>query len=231
MGLIVKNTTLPSLFELLAPHSCRGCGRIGGPLCNRCKKYLINQHQNFCPNCKNQNPTGLCPYCKKLPPTFVVNERAGLIDDLIHEYKYSSNRALAKPLAEILNAILPPIDRQLFIIPLPTINPHIRERGFDHTLLLAKQLAKFHPDWQVQKLLTRTNNSIQVGSDRHTRKIQASTAYTINPKIKIVPSTTYLLLDDVWTTGSSMLAAVKKLQQAGVSEILLSILAVSRLDD
>ena len=38
---IVKNTTLPSLLDILAPHSCRGCGRIGNVLCNRCKNNII----------------------------------------------------------------------------------------------------------------------------------------------------------------------------------------------
>ena len=229
MGLIVKNTTFPNLLDLLAPHSCRGCGHIGSPLCNRCKNYIIKNHQNFCPYCKNLNPTGNCPNCPDFPPTFVVNKRTDLLDKLIHEYKYSSVRTLFKPLAEIFNTCLPTTHNKLIIVPLPTINRHIRERGFDHTYKIAKMLSKIRPQTQVDKLLLRINHSVQVGSDKETRKLQASSAYTINPRSKINPTATYLLFDDVWTTGASMQAAIKKLQQAGVSDLIIGILAVSQL--
>ena len=133
---------MPSLFDLLAPHSCRGCGRTGSPLCECCKKYIINQHQNFCPNCKTKNSHGFCSKCKNLPPIFVVDHRNNLIGSLIEDYKFYSNRALSRPLAEIIHQTLPEINGKVIIVPLPTNTKHIRERGLDHTLLIAKRLAK-----------------------------------------------------------------------------------------
>ena len=41
----------------------------------------------------------------------------------------------------------------------------------------------------------------------------------------------YLLVDDVWTTGASMKAAVKKLQEAGARKIIVGLLALSRLNE
>ncbi len=91
----VKNTTFPSLLDLIAPHSCRGCGRIGEALCNRCKKYIISQRVNICPKCKAEitAKNGKCKDCKDLPPTFIIGERSGLLGDVIHDYKYESRRA------------------------------------------------------------------------------------------------------------------------------------------
>ncbi len=229
MSLIVKNTTFPKLFDLIAPHSCRGCGRIGDILCNRCKNYIINQHQSFCPQCKNLTHAGYCPNCSELPPIFVASERVGLIDNLIHDYKYSSLRSLAKPLAEILNNCLPTIKTPVIVVPLPTISSHLRERGFDHMSLIAKHLTRLHDNWQLQKLLFRTNNTVQVGSNKGQRESQAVKAYITNSKISINPIATYLLIDDVWTTGASMKSAIKKLQQAGATNIIVGILAVSRI--
>ena len=226
---IVKNTTFPSFLDLLAPHSCRGCGRIGSILCDRCKNNIILDHSNFCPNCKKPNPTGKCQKCKSLPPVFVINNRNNLIGSLVHDYKYNSVRSLAAPLAEILHHTLPTIDGPVAIIPLPTINRHIRQRGLDHTYLITKHLAKLR-HYSVQKLLLRAKNTVQVGSNRQDRLAQASSAYQINPKIKVSPDTTYILFDDVWTTGASMKAAIKKFRQAGVHKIIVAILAVSRLD-
>ena len=223
---IVKNTTFPNLLDLLAPHSCRGCDSIGEVLCNRCKNNIISNHINFCPNCRTKTLNGNCPKCKSLPPVFVVNNRSNLIGDLVHDFKYKSVRALARPLAEIFHYIIPSINAPTIIIPLPTINRHIRERGLDHTHLIAKHLAEIR-HYKIQKLLIRAKDTVQVGASRKDRLAQASSAYQISPKIKINPDITYILIDDVWTTGASIKTAIKKLRQAGVKKIIVAILAVS----
>ena len=228
---IVKNTTITSILDLLAPHSCRGCGHVSTILCDRCKKYILDSQRNVCPHCKNKNPTGDCPHCPDLPPTFIGGERTGLLGDLIKSYKYQSIRALAHPLAEIIHHALPNTTNQTYLVPLPTISRHIRTRGFDHTALIAKHLAMLQgPNCHFYPLLTRTNNTTQVGQDQTTRLRQASSAYAVSPKFTINPSATYILLDDVWTTGASMLAALKKLQQAGAKDIKLALLSLNRLD-
>ncbi len=236
MPINVNNTTFASVLDLLAPHSCRGCGRIGDALCDHCKKYILNHRQSICPICKNTNANGPCTHCSKLeasehlPPTFILGERSNLLATLIHDYKYESIRPLAHHFADMLGQILPPFTGPTFIVPLPTIHRHVRERGFDHTLLIAKHLAKKRPNFSVQKALIRTNAKVQVGTDKRTRKTQASSAYEINHRVKLNPSANYILLDDVWTTGASLEAATKKLRNCGVSKITLLILALSRLD-
>ena len=217
MLFIVNNTTFPSLLDLIAPHSCRGCGHLGSPLCECCKKYIISQSQNLQPQNKPKN----------FPPIYILGRRQGLLDELIQDYKYHSVRALAHTFAELLATILPKnLPKDAVIAPLPTIHQHIRERGLDHTALIAKHLSRdIHRPYQ--KILIRANSTVQVGTDRKTRKTQASKAYTISPKARINKDTTYILLDDVWTTGASMEAAVKKLQQAGVCKIIVLIIALS----
>ncbi|MBQ3296217.1 ComF family protein [Candidatus Saccharibacteria bacterium] len=150
-----------------------------------------------------------------------------MLGELIHDYKYHSVRALARPLAELLDSALPKdLPKDTRIVPLPTATHHIRSRGFDHTLLLAKKLGKLR-DLPVEKLLERNKNTVQVGSDRSARLTQADSAYKINPKIKIDKNATYLLLDDVWTTGASVTSAVNKLKQKGAKKIVIALLAFS----
>lgn len=229
MGFIVNNTTFLSPVDLIAPHSCRGCGDIGSPLCGRCKNYILSEHHNLCPNCKSSNPTGICPKCPSMPPTFTVANRTSSVGLLVHDLKYTSSRSLAKPLAELANSILPDIIGPVVIVPLPTISRHIRERGFDHTLEISRRLAKLRPDWHVEKVLLRARDSVQVGATESARLSQAKKAYQINSKNKIDPSATYLLFDDVWTTGASMKAAHKILTRAGIRKTMMLILAVSHV--
>ena len=227
----VKNTTFPGLLDLLAPHSCRGCGHIGSALCDCCKNNILKTHVNICPKCKTKKPASICPNCLDLPPTHIIGERSGPLGDLIHDFKYQSIRAAAKPLAKLLDEVLPKIKGKVIIVPLPTITKHIRARGLDHTYLVAKNLAKLRgKNYQVKPLLLRNQNTVQVGTDQKTRLKQAESAYKVNPKIKINKTTTYLLLDDVWTTGASLKAGTKKLRKAGAKKIELAILALSRID-
>ena len=232
MGFNVNNTTFPSLLDLLFPHYCRGCGALGSPLCQRCKNDIILSSSNFCPNCKDLCPSGKCSKCKFLPPIFVVGNRTDLIGKLAYDLKFYSVRALAEPIAELLDKIMPKIGGEVAIVPLPTVRSHIRQRGLDHTLVVAKHFSKIRGDkYHVARLLCRNNHTMQVGADRKTRLKQANSAYSIDSRLVIDPNTTYIVFDDIWTTGASIKAAIRLLKSAGVKKIVVAILAVSRIEE
>lgn len=219
MPKIVKITTFPSLLDVIMPHSCRGCGALGSVLCERCKKH--NNFYDARVDAKMRNE-------KDFAEAYAVGVRTGLLAGLIHEYKYNSVRAAGKVLAELLAEKLPEIPGAV-IVPVPTSTKHVRERGFDHTLKLAKRVARAK-NWEVQRILTREKNTVQVGADKKTREKQAAEAFSVNPKAKIDKNRTYVVLDDVWTTGASMKAAVKKIRAAGAEEIIVALLAVNNVD-
>ena len=139
--------------------------------------------------------------------------------DLINCYKYQAMRAIGAILAELLDARMWGVNG--IVVPLPTIRRHIRERGFDHTTVVAKKLAL-----PCERLLGRRNNSVQVGATAEVRRQQAQEAY----EIKRVPQKgrEYWLLDDVWTTGSSMLAARKCLLEAGADKVSIVVISKTR---
>lgn len=220
----VKITTLPNILDYIAPHSCLGCGKIGSILCDRCKNYIVSQHLDLCPNCKLPQQSHRCASCQSLPEIYTIAPRHGLLDSLVHTYKYDSIRALAPVFADLLNQILPAdLPPSTIVVPLPTSTKHIRERGFDHTLLIAKHLAR-RRGWRVSRAITRAKNTVQVGSDKSARLTQASQAYSLSPKFTPDNSSTYLLLDDVWTTGASMISAFKLLRTTDAADIRLALL-------
>jgi len=105
------------------------------------------------------------------------------------------------------------------LAPLPTIARHVRERGFDHVGLIAKKMKM-----PVARVLVRNKNTVQVGASREARKRQAGEAYRA---LEVDPDEKYLLLDDVWTTGSSMMAAMQKMREAGAKKIGIVVIARS----
>ena len=135
---------------------------------------------------------------------------------LIEVYKYDAVRAASFELAGLLEAV---IGSGWALVPLPTIRRHIRERGFGHIELLCKKTGL-----PVELALTRANNSVQVGADIETRRKQAAKAYL---SAEVDPDKKYLLVDDVWTTGSSMIAACEAMRMAGSKNLAIAVIARS----
>ena len=247
MGFDVKITTFSGFLDLVAPHSCRGCGRLGEVLCERCKNYNISRMIKICSRCRKS-----VVKCKCEVPVYTAFYREGLARKLVEEYKYQSVRDLGAVLAEMLDEVIPkeigtqddgivnPVDsagspggleraREVVLVPLPTAPKHIRERGFDHTLRLAKVLARRRKGFSCQHVLSRYKNSVQVGADAKTRRKQAKEAYYVEGRID--SDKTYLLVDDVWTTGASMEAAISLMKKAGVKHLAAAVILTPRGED
>ena len=105
------------------------------------------------------------------------------------------------------------------LVPLPTIRKHIRERGFDHIWSLCRKMGL-----PVERALLRAKDSVQVGADSETRRAQAQEAYRAGI---VNPIRQYLLVDDVWTTGSSMMAACETMRAAGAKNLAIAVIARS----
>lgn len=210
MAWFVKNTTKIGWVDLICPHYCKGCGRLGEVFCGCCKKDLKKQ----------KGIKSLKLLDEKL---FAVGWRRGILARLVADYKYHSVRSLGEVLVGLLDEVLPCWEN-VVVVPLPTIMKHVRQRGLDHTLIMARKLAK-RRGWAVERILERRKNTVQVGATAEERARQAAEAYSLNGKIQ--KDTIYLLLDDVWTTGASMRAAKEILEKAGAREIKMAVIAVS----
>jgi len=185
-----------------------------------------------------------------------VGKREGILEKIVEEYKYKSVRALYSAIAGMLDATLPCLPAETVVVPMPTIARHVRMRGFDHTWLVAKELAR-RRGWKCERLVVRVKDSVQMGADKATRRKQAEEAYGLNlssaksllrrdsPPGASPPagartrefrtsqkdlaelSTHFLVFDDVWTTGASMKAVCRLLEKAGAKDITALVLARS----
>ncbi len=222
MGFVVKNTTKISLLDLICPHSCRGCGELGQVLCGRCKKYIIQKMVPICPICRRQGKetSWFCENCDTPFRGFwSVGWREGALAKLVSEFKYQSVRAAGVILVDLLDEAIPAgfgKGAKVVVVPLPTIGKHVRQRGLDHTKILASKLAR-RRGWQCQRIFGRATDTVQVGAKSAKRQEQAKTTYEIEGTID--PECKYLLLDDVWTTGATMLSAANLLKDAGAKNI------------
>ena len=223
-----------NLLSAVSPHICKGCGAIGSPFCRCCISDVAKRNHPICLYCgATGSGNNLCKSCCKKHKCFddllAVAERSGALKRLVGDYKYNSEVENCRSLANILsnrlqNVYIPPT---AVIIPVPTIPSHIRSRGFDHTLYLARQLSRRINRPVNNKILIRTDNMAQHMQNASNRRKLIQRSLAISPRLttgSLLPAPAIpdyvILLDDIWTTGSTMEAAAKLLKSIGVKSVL-----------
>jgi ComF family protein len=158
---------------------------------------------------------------------WVVDERDGVLQRLIGLYKFERAKSAYKHLADLLLAVLPELPANTVIVPIPTTFSRIRERGYDHMLLVAKYVARVR-GLKCQPLIHRKTNTKQRQATAKQRVTQAKQAFEVRGKID--GSIPYLLIDDVVTTGATIRYASQALRDAGAEHVWVGVIARQTLD-
>ena len=154
-----------------------------------------------------------------------MGERGDALKAVINLYKYHSTRAAAETFVDLLDQTVPSLPPETHIVAVPTINAHIRRRGYDHMALVARLFAA-RRGLTLSHVLLRVDHSHQQGASRRQRLEQAKHAFSSTPT-EPVP---HLLIDDVYTTGATVHYAALALLDAGVPEVYIAVLSRQPLE-
>lgn len=223
MSKYVKNTILDTLMGIVAPHHCFGCSKTGTPLCDNCKYDIVDEAYSGCICCGKIALRGICGNCTAtFSRAWCVGEREDALKSLIDAYKFYRARAAGFELASLLNATLPVLPSNIVVTSVPTVSNHIRVRGYDHAALIAQQFAALR-GLRYSPVLVRATKDRQRGASRKQRYEQAKRAFL--PRYTLDSSKTYLLVDDVVTTGASLVHAAEAMQKAGAGDVWVAVVA------
>jgi competence protein ComFC len=209
------------LLSVVAPHECLGCCIEGNILCEWCAQELASNMPSRCFLCKaatEDNAT--CDKCIKvsrLKNVWVVCPYDGLSVEIIKSLKYERAIASVEPIAQMMASCLPYLERNTVVTYLPTANARARQRGYDHAKLLSKDIAR-RLGLRHDSTLMRVGKQRQVGATRAERKKQLEGAFIVKPRIDLV-DLDFLLVDDVITTGSSLIEVAKVLKKNGARSV------------
>ncbi len=156
-----------------------------------------------------------------------VAERTGGLLELINRYKFGRSKAGYSSLGDLLLARLPVLPLDTVVVPIPTVRSHIRQRGYDHTLLIARYVATKR-ELAFAKPLERVGAARQRGAGQKQRTVQAKTFFKTDAKLQ--RDTPYLLIDDVVTTGATIANAAKTIRSAGATIVWAAAVARQPLD-
>lgn len=221
---------IDSLLSIVAPHHCCGCGFGGTLLCDNCKYDIISEPFSACIACGRgvTGKNGLCNGCHMpYSRAWCVSARQDQLQRLIDSFKFTNARAAYRSLAGLFHEHLPELPSNVRVVPVPTISSHIRQRGYDHTLLISKRFARIRA-LEVDTVLQRATDTMQRGAGRRLRTEQAKKAFAC-PK-PLSPDSIYLLIDDVVTTGATVKYAAQTLVDAGAQTVWVASISRQPLD-
>lgn len=218
-----------TLLSYVAPHPCYSCGKIGSVLCDNCKYNISQEYFRGCFVCGTETfLADRCLHCTTpYSRSWCIGTRLGVLRQIIDGYKFYNNYAAHRVLASLLSERIGQLPKGTIIVPIPTVASHIRVRGYDHTLLVARQLAK-QQRLSLETSLYRRTSTKQRGESRKIRQAQAKAAFAV--KGRLMSDKTYLLIDDVVTTGATLEYGAKALKAAGAGDVWVAALAYHPLD-
>lgn len=220
-------SVLDSVIGWIAPPTCLICGMEGGALCWSCSKNRIIPYGERCFGCGVASPAArTCERCSPSAPRHVwisTNyENAG--SELIKLYKFGQQRTAAESLTSLMvetllafNDVPALMNLDYLVVSVPTATTRIRQRGFDHSAHLARNVAH-KLDCGYMNALTRLGQSRQVGAERSVRLNQPADNYLVRYP-NLVAGKNILLIDDVVTTGATLRAVTKVLRAAGAARV------------
>ncbi len=218
---------LDALIGLIAPFTCLMCGREGRLLCETCFDDAIDPVPSRCYRCSAQTvDSAVCRTCRRASPlrqVWVTTVYDGPPKELVERLKFGRTKQAAAYIARYLDQTVATLPDNTLVTFVPTATGRIRQRGYDHAQLIAKDFAE-RRGLRCAPLLLRHGQARQVGSDRAHRMQQASTNYSHNKKPCSL-DTPILLIDDILTTGATMESAAKVLKTAGFKTINAAVFA------
>jgi ComF family protein len=223
-------------LELVLPRFCFGCTRPLGVdpapigLCHRCRGRLEPvDPRRCCRGCLRSLPAErggapLCLACRRDPPPF---ERALALwryrpplDSVLRAFKFGGLDYLGDALARLAAERLRALPRAELDLALPVPMPWTRRlaRGYNQAERFARPLARELGVPFGQVLARRGHRRRQSGLDRSERlRLPPSSFRVTDPRR--VEGASLLLIDDIFTTGSTARAAAAALEAAGARRI------------
>lgn len=202
-------------ISLFLPHYCCSCGAIGSILCESCFNNIVRAHEHLCLSCGQKLNQNLCRCRREFDHGYFVGWHEDALESLISVTKFSSVRDGCRYQALLMDAILPQLPADCVVVPVPTNTRHQRQRGLDHTYKIAFALARMR-SLSLSRSVVRVKNHTQHGATRRQRLHQAEQSYAVYRKLD--PKRSYIIIDDVYTTGATVNAISKLLLDAGIKK-------------
>ncbi len=188
------------------------------PRCMKCGKKLFEEEQEYCHDCSVRKHLFVCGRALY---------EYGSVAASVYRFKYGNRREYADFYGEEIGRYLGQFISQVqpdALIPIPLHRARKRKRGYNQALLLANAISRYTGVPVCDKILVRIKNTVpQKQLNPIERQNNLKKAFHIEKND--VKLKTVILIDDIYTTGSTMDEAASVLLEAGVEKVYFITLA------
>jgi ComF family protein len=208
--------------EWAFPQHCILCTEPGAALCGPCREDLPGLHAPRCPICAVSSVRAeVCGQCLAHPPRFakvIVALSYGFpVDALIRRLKYGADLSLTDLLAALLAERAGRESQPDCVIPMPLSAQRLRERGFNQSHEIARNLARrLHLPLAdaACKRIRHTPPQASLPLDERRANIRGAFQCSIN-----LDGARVVVVDDVLTSGATLNELTRELLRAGAAEV------------
>ena len=212
------------LLDLIFPKRCVSCGAFGKYICNKCFAKIEFVEKPICPICQRQAIGGKThPRCTgkfRLDGLVVACKYKGPIKLAIRKVKYKWVYDIEKVLVNLLASQIWKFDlpQDSILIPIPLSKKRKNWRGFNQAEILAKTLSKKFNVSYSASLIRMIDTRTQVGLTKEERRENVKGAFA-GRKAQGKRDKNIILVDDVYTSGATMMEAAKVLKNGGAGNV------------
>jgi ComF family protein len=222
-----------AVIDFALPPRCIACGDILGDPGNFCADCWTQAHfltGPACGQCGHPLPDhhGVehalrCGHCLADPPAFDAMRAVMAYDDIsravVLQLKHGRHLAHARMMARLMVRLLPPPhpDMPRLLVPVPLHRWRLWRRGFNQSVLVADHLARMAGVAHQRGALRRIKATPSLGHlGRRARAKAVSGAFRATQR---VTGCHIILIDDVFTTGSTAAGCARALKKAGAARV------------
>lgn len=226
------------ILKLVFPPRCPICEQVQGlkekGICKECRKKIRYIMEPRCLKCGKQLPEEEREYCRDcaLRKHFFLQGRAlydyETVAGAIYRFKYKGKREYGRIFGEEMAFFMGDYIRHLqpdALIPVPLYSGRKRMRGYNQAQELAEVIGKclhIPVEAHIVKRIRNTRALKALNSKERLNNLKNAFILEGNG----VKLNTVIIVDDIYTTGSTIDAVAKVLSEAGVKRIYFIALAI-----
>ena len=213
------------VLNFLYPNVCGVCKKVcKNPICNNCMNKLNKDN-------KKKRKVYIQTNYRFIDEHIYLFRYKGIIRELMVKYKFKEESYLYKSFSYMIlknEKIMNYINRYDYILPIPIHKKRKKQRGFNQSELIVKDICKNEQRIKYEKdiLIKIKNVKPQSSLNKTERKINILDAYEIDKsKIDRIKDSNILLFDDIFTTGSTANECAKVLKKYGARKVTILTIA------